>query len=230
METHVQFIKRADGLWQARCQLIDGVEGIGETPEEAQKWYQHNLLVWMRKWQKDGKPVPIKTTTIDRPPLPTLTRSEFDWEGACELGKARNVDVVVATPLGADVHHEQVAAFERISQSADAFWKAVEIAIYAEYSKLYAEPLLRPRLPLIGSEAEMLDHLSDPSIYISTYSRNGEAMLGVSYNCTWDEEHGVGVMTNAATVLQVGGADTAFTDWVAEEHGGVELDWSETTT
>ena len=42
------------------------------------------------------------------------------------------------------------------------------------------------------------------------------AYIGFELGCVWDEEHGLGVMTHRDRVVDVGGADTAFTEWIAE--------------
>ena len=40
--------------------------------------------------------------------------------------------------------------------------------------------------------------------------------MGFKFGCTWDDEHGLGVMTHRGHVVEVGGADTAFLEWIAE--------------
>jgi hypothetical protein len=36
------------------------------------------------------------------------------------------------------------------------------------------------------------------------------------FGCTWDKEHGLGVMTHQTLVIEIGGADTAFLEWIAK--------------
>ncbi len=38
--------------------------------------------------------------------------------------------------------------------------------------------------------------------------------------CTWDEEHGVGVLTHKGRVVKLGQADTAFDSHAAKKDGG----------
>jgi hypothetical protein len=47
-------------------------------------------------------------------------------------------------------------------------------------------------------------------------TRSNAAYVGLEFGCTWDEEHGVGVMTHQGRAVKIGGADTAFLAWVAE--------------
>ncbi|HLI65970.1 MAG TPA: hypothetical protein VKU90_06365, partial [Caulobacteraceae bacterium] len=47
--------------------------------------------------------------------------------------------------------------------------------------------------------------------------RNGAApYLGFEFGCTWDDEHGLGVLMHGTRIVEVGGADTAFLLWIAE--------------
>jgi hypothetical protein len=52
------------------------------------------------------------------------------------------------------------------------------------------------------------------NVHILSVARDG---IGLQFGCTWDEEHGLGVMTHRDRVVQVGGADTSFLTWIAEE-------------
>jgi hypothetical protein len=49
---------------------------------------------------------------------------------------------------------------------------------------------------------------------------DGKPFIGVELGCAWDAEHGVGVLLHGAKALGVGGADTAFTLWIAEKYAG----------
>jgi hypothetical protein len=42
--------------------------------------------------------------------------------------------------------------------------------------------------------------------------------LGFGFGCTWDKEHGLGLMMHGASVVQLGGADTALLDYIAKNH------------
>jgi hypothetical protein len=40
--------------------------------------------------------------------------------------------------------------------------------------------------------------------------------VGFEFGCTWDDEHGLGVLMHGERVVDVGGAETAFLLWIAE--------------
>lgn len=223
METHVQFTKRTDGLWLVRCRLIDGVEGIGETPEEAEKWYQHNLFVWIQKHQRSGMPLPIQAEAIDRPPFPRLIRDESVWHGRFTRPDLEKVEIRVASPLGADVHEDQCRAFARLVNPASDFWTTIKQSMLEEYARLLAQRHPAIRLPTIRNESDLLANITEPTVYVSSQSKEDEAILGICFNCSWDDEHGFGLMTHHGNVLRLGGADTAFDEGIAEEMGGVPI-------
>ena len=45
--------------------------------------------------------------------------------------------------------------------------------------------------------------------------------LGFEFGCTWDSEHGLGVLRHGTRVVEVGGADTAILLWIAERDAGL---------
>lgn len=53
-------------------------------------------------------------------------------------------------------------------------------------------------------------------VHIHWTNKDGLAYVGYELSCTWDREHGVGVMTHGERVVTVGGADMAILGWVAE--------------
>ena len=58
------------------------------------------------------------------------------------------------------------------------------------------------------------------SVNVLPVVRDGLAYVGLGFWCAWDEEHGAGVMTHAGRVVEAGGADVSFLEWVATEDGG----------
>lgn len=51
--------------------------------------------------------------------------------------------------------------------------------------------------------------------------KDGVPYLGYEFGCTWDDEHGLGVLMHGTRVVEVGGADTALTLWKAKRDAGV---------
>ena len=49
------------------------------------------------------------------------------------------------------------------------------------------------------------------------------AYLGLAFHCTWDEEHGAGVLLHGSRVVNVGETDTAGDTFAALSDGGKEI-------
>lgn len=54
-------------------------------------------------------------------------------------------------------------------------------------------------------------------IYILDIEKDNLSYIGFSFSCSWDDEHGYGVMMHKNRVVKMGGEETAFLSWVAEK-------------
>ncbi len=73
---------------------------------------------------------------------------------------------------------------------------------------------------LVGADLRRLIGLH--TVYIHQVSRNGMPYTGYEFGCTWDDEHGLGILMHGTRALKIGGAGTAFLLWIAKkdaEHG-----------
>lgn len=59
-------------------------------------------------------------------------------------------------------------------------------------------------------------------VHVHQLLKEGIPYIGFEFGCTWDGEHGLGILMHGTRVVEVGDADTAFTLWIAEEDAGVE--------
>lgn len=89
----------------------------------------------------------------------------------------------------------------------EGYWAEDEEAEEALKARI-APPLKRPEelKALIGLRA----------VHILRVTRAGFAYVGFEFDCTWDSEHGLGVMTHKRRVVEVGEADSSFEEEVAE--------------
>jgi hypothetical protein len=67
-----------------------------------------------------------------------------------------------------------------------------------------------PRRPLIGLHA----------LHVHPVEKDGLPYVGFELGCTWDHEHGLGVLMHGPRVVDIGGADTAFLLWIATRDAG----------
>src|SRR5215470_19157699 len=61
--------------------------------------------------------------------------------------------------------------------------------------------------PLIGLD----------SLNVHQIEKAGRPYVGFEFGCTWDDEHGLGVLMHGERVVKIGGADTAILLWIARE-------------
>jgi hypothetical protein len=45
--------------------------------------------------------------------------------------------------------------------------------------------------------------------------KDGFAYAGYQFRCTWDQEHGLGIMTHRDRIIEIGGSDSSFA-WVRD--------------
>lgn len=93
------------------------------------------------------------------------------------------------------------------------------LKIYPEQQKIYgySEEDKADFMPDIKEINEFANLISPITVYLTSVFRDNIPYIGFLFNCSWDSEHGLGVMTHKNRVVQIGGADTAFLTWIAEE-------------
>jgi hypothetical protein len=115
----------------------------------------------------------------------------------------------------------QAAALRFLLDNDRAVTDAVLRAIFATYPTLreqygYDEDEAAELLPAISSPAELKRLVGFHTIHLLEVEKDGMAYVGIEGGCSWDEEHGVGVMTHGARIVELGGADTSFLEWIAQ--------------
>lgn len=72
-------------------------------------------------------------------------------------------------------------------------------------------------MPDVGTQEDFSKLLSPLAIHILSVHNNGQPYIGFEFSCSWDIEHYFGVMMLYDRVVKLGGADTSFLTWIAEE-------------
>ena len=65
-------------------------------------------------------------------------------------------------------------------------------------------------LPLIKNVEDFKNHIGLSIIHIMKSGKDNFVNVGYEFGCTWDEEHGLGIMTNNDKLIAIGDAETAF--------------------
>lgn len=109
------------------------------------------------------------------------------------------------------IDQEQQAAYRHVLGSSAKTQLAILDAIAMAYPKLTRKASSKTdRKGLRGL-------ISLRSVNIHDVARAGVAYVGYVFGCTWEEEHGLGVMTHLDRIVAVGAADTAILTEIAEK-------------
>lgn len=108
--------------------------------------------------------------------------------------------------------------------------EAVVAAVLRALPTYYEE--LRPRwedfysaeemaclMPPVGAPEEFRRLIGLSGMHVHPWQREGLGYVGLEFGCTWDEEHGLGVMLHGSRVVDIGAADTSFA-WEPREADG----------
>ena len=71
-------------------------------------------------------------------------------------------------------------------------------------------------LPTITSVEGLTKVIALEEINVHQISKDEVPYVGYQFSCSWDEEHGLGVLMHDKRLIEVGGSDTAFLLWIAE--------------
>jgi hypothetical protein len=114
------------------------------------------------------------------------------------------------------------------SEIASILWVIHNEAVLsgAAVSSLFMEyPLLQRRahkeparlMPDIRCTDDLRALIGLHAIHIHQVLKDGMPYVGFELGCNWDEEHGLGILVHGNRTVEIGGADTAFLRWIAEE-------------
>ncbi len=172
--------------------------------------------------------------------MPDLTPNDFQWDGYFWKTTVRldawrgwlldsaassdgTVDVTFA-PEGreeAPLREAEVELVRRAVRHEREMQNVLLAALLPRYAALradYAHEMEDERLmppvrdvdgfrPLIGLD----------SLNVHQIEKAGRPYVGFEFGCTWDDEHGLGVLMHGTRVVEIGGADTAILLWIARK-------------
>ncbi|WP_434938032.1 DUF6985 domain-containing protein [Leptospira koniambonensis] len=75
-------------------------------------------------------------------------------------------------------------------------------------------------LPNINFATDFKNFIGLSIVHVLTSEKDDFAYVGFEFGCTWDEEHGLGVMTHKDRIIAIGQADKAFDTWVTYSDNG----------
>jgi hypothetical protein len=72
-------------------------------------------------------------------------------------------------------------------------------------------------MPNISTINDFANLIMPKRIHILSVYSDDFPYIGYDFDCTWDDEHGLGIMMLKDKIVKIGGGDISFLNWVAEE-------------
>lgn len=118
------------------------------------------------------------------------------------------------------LYTEQVNAYRFMVEQQSRIKENILTALLPEYKQLqqqygYGED--DESMPNVAITSQFKNLIGLSTVHLLDVSKEGIAYVGYEFGCSWDEEHGLGIMTHKERVIEIGAADTAFDTWIAEK-------------
>lgn len=163
--------------------------------------------------------MPEHPAHLDMEPFPWLKWDVDCWTGGEVDLVSGHAGLTVIPPEGSRSLLPTEAQREAMSYHLEhgaAIKSAVLSALLPYYESLrprYASFLgheAHKRMPALQTPVELLPLVDLRQVYLHPWTKDGSGYVGFLYGCTWDQEHGLGVMLLRDQVIEIGGADLPF--------------------
>lgn len=143
--------------------------------------------------------------------------SEDPSDGTCWVRTGG--DMVVDDPKIEDYHEK---AFNYLIENQIEIKENILNALLNEYSSLqelygYETDEREAYMPDVSQVEDFKSLIGIANIHLLNVEKDGVGYVGFEFGCTWDDEHGLGIMTHMNRIIKIGGGDSAFLTWVARE-------------
>jgi len=143
----------------------------------------------------------------------------YDYTGSKKetvvfFGKSVQIVLLIAGDEDGEFEKSQYEAYEMFKTK----WTEIQERLVEAILKYYREK--RQELgydvednesyPELLTEKELVEHLTLVGIKVPYGESYGGRSVGVSFDCTWDDENGIGVRLNDEKVVRVGCQDVAI--------------------
>lgn len=95
-------------------------------------------------------------------------------------------------------------------------------ALFAEYKGLqemygYDKEEAAALMPDVQDMQQFKKLIGLSAVHLLNVNKDDIGYVGYEFGCTWDAEHGLGVMTHKDRIIELGDASTAFLTWIADK-------------
>lgn len=166
------------------------------------------------------------TDHLDLPPFPRMTWDDCDWwDGTVDLSFGSDA-ILSVTPYDPSVSRIPTDYQCEAMTFQLAHGEQVFSAVLAALRPYYEE--MRPRyhsflgddfetlMPAFATKEDLASLIDLRHVHIHPWSKGGIGYVGLQFGCTWDQEHGLGLMLHLDRVVEIGGADVSFA-WSPDE-------------
>ena len=138
------------------------------------------------------------------------------------LDDSTQLDIVTPKNEPLAPSSEQVAAYRHLIEHQELVRDAILQAVFDKYGQWqeeydYDEEEAAKYMPDIEQPSQFKALIGLSTVRIFKAFKAGVAYAGFGFGCTWDDEHALGIMTHIGRVVEIGGADTAILEWIADK-------------
>lgn len=162
--------------------------------------------------------------------IPGIEQISGIWRGKINLNSWNDFfgdNIIIELNIGGDkkvnnleIRHKE--AYEYILNHQSELLENIMFSLLSEYSNMqdeyrYDDDEINKYMPSVNSIHDFSKLMLPKRIYILDIEKDNLSYIGFSFSCSWDDEHGYGVMMHKNRVVKMGGEETAFLSWVAEK-------------
>jgi len=105
----------------------------------------------------------------------------------------------------------QFNAIKFLKENSEKVRDSLLTGLLADYQN--AKDIYEDLMPEINTIDDYKDNLGVAFIHVMDSDKDNHAYIGFELGCSWDDEHGVGVMMHKDRVVKIGLAEEAFNHW-----------------
>jgi hypothetical protein len=125
---------------------------------------------------------------------------------------------------------EQVAAYRHLKENEKLITSRILAAVLKAFNAMKRRGFFDDvaddpdwYVPDLREPADLKRNIGLGTLHMLDYAKAGHAYLGLEFGCTWDEEHGLGVLLHKSRVVKVGDSEVSFNHHAAKRDGGKRI-------
>jgi hypothetical protein len=146
--------------------------------------------------------------------------NSFDGNSVSDGSTIMIVGEYVSSEELLSISPEQVNAYEFTVEQQGRIKESILNALLLEYKQLqmqYGYEDDDESMPIVTAASQFKNHIGLSRVHLLDICKEGFAYVGYEFGCSWDDEHGLGIMTHKERVIEIGAADTSFDTSIGEE-------------